>query len=280
MKTLAFKRKTLDLSQPQVMGILNTTPDSFSDGGRYQQLQAAIEQGLAMVKAGATLLDIGGESTRPGAKDVGVDEELDRVIPVIRGIRQFDSNTLISVDTSKPEVMLAAVEAGADMINDVYALRREGALQAAAECQVPVCLMHMQGEPRTMQANPSYDDLITDINAFFEERILACLEAGIAKELLLLDPGLGFGKSLVHNYQIMNQLKRFSKFELPLLVGASRKSMIGTLLNKPVQQRVAGSVSAALYAAVNGAQILRVHDVAQTCDALAVWTACENPIIT
>ncbi|WP_095504539.1 dihydropteroate synthase [Paraferrimonas sedimenticola] len=278
MKTsLDCDRGSLDLTQVQVMGILNTTPDSFSDGGQFNHLQNAVEQALAMVEQGASIIDIGGESTRPGAAEVSVKDELERVVPVISAIRQYDTSTLISVDTSKPEVMTAAIEAGGDIINDVYALRREGALRAAAATGAPVCLMHMQGQPRTMQSAPHYTDLIGDISDFFEKRIIACLEAGIPKEKLVLDPGFGFGKTLAHNYQLMAELQKLSKFGLPLLVGASRKSMIGNLLDRPVSQRLAGSLAAALFALERGASILRVHDVQATVDAVKVWQACRHP---
>jgi dihydropteroate synthase len=255
------------------MGILNVTPDSFSDGGRFTRLDAALRQAERMAAEGAAILDVGGESTRPGAEAVSVQQELDRVMPLIE--RLHDELSLpLSIDTSKPEVMRAAVAAGAGLINDVYALRREGALQAAAELAVPVCLMHMQGEPRAMQHNPSYQDLITEVADFFAERIDACLQAGIRREQLLLDPGFGFGKTLAHNLQLLAHLAEFKGLGLPLLVGISRKSMIGALLdNAPVDQRLYGSLAAAVLAAERGADILRVHDVRATVDALKIVAA-------
>ncbi|MBF0256562.1 MAG: dihydropteroate synthase [Gammaproteobacteria bacterium] len=255
------------------MGILNVTPDSFSDGGRFTRLDAALRQAERLAAEGAAILDIGGESTRPGAQAVALEEELDRVIPLIERLHA-ELPLPISIDTSKPEVMRAAVAAGAGLINDVYALRREGALQAAAELGVPVCLMHMQGEPRVMQHNPSYTDLLAEVAAFFDERIGACVQAGIRREQLLLDPGFGFGKTLEHNLQLLAHLAEFQRFDLPLLVGISRKSMIGALLdNAPVDQRLYGSLAAAVLAAERGASIIRVHDVGPTVEALKVVVA-------
>ncbi|QFY88254.1 dihydropteroate synthase [Magnetovirga frankeli] len=255
------------------MGILNVTPDSFSDGGRFNDRDAALRQAERLAAEGAAIIDIGGESTRPGAKAVSVQQELDRVMPLIE--RLHDELSLpLSIDTSKPEVMRAAVAAGAGLINDVYALRREGALQAAAELAVPVCLMHMQGEPRLMQHNPSYADVVAEVADFFAERIGACEQAGIRRDRLLLDPGFGFGKTLQHNLQLLARLARFNALGLPLLVGISRKSMIGALLDKaPVDQRLYGSLAAAVLAAERGASILRVHDVKATVDALKVVAA-------
>ena len=264
--------KPLNLDKPVVMGVLNVTPDSFSDGGRYQLLEQAILQTQKMLEEGAAIIDIGGESTRPNASTVSVDEELDRVIPVIEAIQQrFD--TIISIDTSKPEIMTAAVNAGAGMINDVMALRNDGAIQAAAAAQVPVCLMHMQGEPRSMQHAPVYDDVVKDIISFFETRIHACQDAGISIENLLIDPGFGFGKTLQHNLCLMRHLDAFLAFHLPLLVGVSRKSMLGAILNKDVDQRLAGSIALQSLALFQGASIIRAHDVAEAVDACKVCYA-------
>jgi len=265
----------LDLSTPQVMGILNTTPDSFSDGGSYTQLESALAQVERMIVDGASIIDIGGESTRPGAEDVSEEDELARVIPVLIAIKQrFD--VLVSIDTSKAAVMIAAIAAGADMINDVAALQNQGCLAAVAQSDVPVCLMHMQGLPRTMQNNPSYDHVINDIVAFFQQRIEACVSAGIARERIILDPGFGFGKTLEQNFHLLANLSKFSQLKLPLLIGISRKSMIGNLLNRDVKQRLAGSLSAAIIAAQQGANIIRVHDVEATVDALTVLQAVTD----
>ena len=269
--------KVLDLSQTHIMGILNLTPDSFSDGGSYQQLDSAVISALAMLENGATIIDIGGESTRPGAPDVALEEELSRVIPVIKAIRE-KSDCIISIDTSKAEVMRQAVHAGADIINDVRALQEPNALVTAAELGVPVCLMHMQGQPRTMQANPQYRDLINDIKEFFVERIAECEKAGIARDKIILDPGFGFGKTLAHNYQILKYIDEFKIMGCEVLAGLSRKSMIGNLLGRDVDQRLAGSVAGALIAAQKGAKIIRVHDVTETADAINVWRACEQGI--
>lgn len=257
----------------QVMGILNVTPDSFSDGGQFHQQDAALWRVEQMLQEGANIIDVGGESTRPGAIAVSVTQELERVVPVVEGIcARFD--VLVSVDTSKPEVMAAAVAAGAGMINDVRALREPGALAVCAGLSVPVCLMHMQGEPRTMQQQPHYFDVVQEIRQFFVERIAVCEQAGIARERLLLDPGFGFGKSLQHNLELLRRLDAFTEFGLPLLVGMSRKSMIGAVLdNRPVDGRLHGSVAAAVLAAVQGASIIRVHDVRATVDALRLVRA-------
>lgn len=268
--------RPLDLSRPRVMGILNTTPDSFSDGGRYRQASTALEHGLAMVEAGADIIDVGGESTRPGADPVGVQEELDRVIPVIEALARSVA-VPISVDTSKPEVMREAVRAGAGLINDVRALRGEEALEAAAACEVPVCLMHMQGEPRTMQAQPGYRDVVGEVRSFLAQRIAACEAAGIQRERILVDPGFGFGKNLEHNYSLLRHLPDFARLGAPLLVGMSRKRMIGAVLDDaPTEERLYGSVAAATLAAWLGAAIVRVHDVAPTADALRVCAAVRT----
>lgn len=269
--------KVLDLSQTHIMGILNLTPDSFSDGGSYQQIDSAVISALAMLENGATIIDIGGESTRPGAPDVALEEELARVIPVIEAIRK-KSDCLISIDTSKAEVMRQAVNAGADIINDVRALQEPNALATTAELGVPVCLMHMQGQPRTMQSNPHYDDVINDIKQFFVERIAACEAAGISRDKIILDPGFGFGKTLAHNYHILKYIDEFKIMGCEVLAGLSRKSMIGNLLGRDVDQRLAGSVAGALIAAQKGAKIIRVHDVTETADALNIWRACEQGI--
>lgn len=254
------------------MGILNITPDSFSDGGRFLGRDAAIEQALRMVDEGAAIIDIGGESTRPGSEGVSGDEELRRVVPVVEALAP-ELPVPISVDTSKPEVMRAAVAAGAGMINDVYALRQTGALEAAAALDVPVCLMHMLGEPRTMQVNPHYDDVVSDVASFLALQVERCVDAGIARESLLLDPGFGFGKTLEHNLTLLRQLDRLQGLELPLLVGMSRKSMIGAVLDAAVEERLYGSVAVATLAAWLGAKIIRAHDVKATVDAMRMVAA-------
>jgi dihydropteroate synthase len=257
------------------MGILNVTPDSFSDGGRFVKPDEAIAQALRMVEEGAAIIDIGGESTRPGAAEVSLEEELGRVVPLIEALAP-ELPVPISVDTSKPEVMLASAAAGAGMINDVYALRRDGALKAAAQTGLPVCLMHMQGEPRTMQAEPHYEDVVAEVGAFLAERMAACEAAGIEREKLLLDPGFGFGKSLEHNLSLLKHLKTFHQLGAPLLVGMSRKSMIGLVLDAPLEQRLHGSVAVATLAAQAGAQIIRVHDVKPSADALKMVAAVNS----
>lgn len=263
----------LDFNQIQVMGILNVTPDSFSDGGKYTGLDTALYHAEAMIKAGASIIDVGGESTRPNAPDVSLDEEFDRVIPVVEALKtEFD--TFVSVDTSKAKLMQAAIQLGADMINDVRALQEEGALQVCADADVPICLMHMQGQPSSMQNQPQYDDIMGDIQQFFKTRIAACEAVGIERNRLLLDPGFGFGKTLAHNVQLLSQLEHFMSFDLPLLVGISRKSMLGALLNDaPVDQRVYASVAAAVIAAMKGATVIRVHDVKATNDAIQIVRA-------
>lgn len=268
----AMRRANLE-SFPLVMGVVNVTPDSFSDGGRFADSASAIGHALHLRTLGADILDVGGESTRPGAQPVSEADELARVIPVIEGIRA-QSDAMISVDTSKPAVMRAAAEAGANMINDVCALQAPGAMSVAAELGVPVCLMHMQGEPRTMQQAPRYKDAVEDILAFFQARIQACEKAGIEREQLVLDPGFGFGKSLAHNLELLAGLDRFATLGLPVLAGLSRKSMLGAITGRErPDQRLAASVAAALLAAERGAAIVRVHDVAETVDALKVRQA-------
>ncbi|MDE2196197.1 MAG: dihydropteroate synthase [Gammaproteobacteria bacterium] len=257
------------------MGVLNRTPDSFSDAGQFTDFDAARRHAHAMVQQGAAIIDIGGESTRPGAEPVSVQEEIERVVPLIARLAG-EVDAPISVDTSKPDVMRAAVRAGAVMINDVYALRQAGALQAAHDCRVPVCLMHMQGEPRSMQQNPHYQDVVNEVRQFLAGRVRACIAAGIQSEQILIDPGFGFGKTLDHNLQLLRQLHEFTMLGQPLLVGLSRKSMIGTLLGKvPVAERLQGSVAAAVVAVLRGAQLIRCHDVAPTVAALRVAAAAR-----
>lgn len=261
------------LDRARVMGIVNVTPDSFSDGGQHDTLEAAVAQGLRLAAEGADILDIGGESTRPGAADVSVEEELRRTIPVITRLAK-ETSLPISIDTSKPEVMRAAVDAGAGMINDVYGLRREGALEAAAALGVPVVLMHMKGEPRSMQDAPDYDDVVGEVHRFLAERIFAAEMAGILKKHIVVDPGFGFGKNASHNLALLAQLDRLGEWGVPVLAGLSRKRSIGELTGRDVPaERVHGSVAAHLIAAQRGAKLLRVHDVAATVDALKVWEA-------
>lgn len=265
----------LDLSRPKVMGILNVTPDSFSDGGDFISPELAVSHAEQMLLDGADIIDVGGESTRPGAGAVSEQEELDRVIPLIEAITKRLS-ALISIDTSKPVVMCEAVAAGAGLINDVMALQEPGAITAARDAGVPVCLMHMQGRPRTMQKDPFYDDVVSDISKFFEQRVAACVTAGISRERIILDPGFGFGKTLEHNLRLLECLDRFVKMGLPMLVGISRKSMIGTILNgAPADERLYGSLAAAVLALERGASIIRVHDVKPTVDALKVVNAVK-----
>ena len=266
-----------DLNLPQVMGVVNVTPDSFSDGGTLYandalSVAAAVDRAAIMVQEGASIIDIGGESTRPGADAVSVDEELSRVVPVIEALRERFS-VAVSIDTSTPQVITAAAQAGAGLINDVRALQRDGALQAAADTGLPICLMHIQGEPKTMQQEPHYDDLLGEISGYFEERIQACRAVGIAREKLILDPGFGFGKTLQHNLQLLQSMPRLQKFNLPVLVGMSRKSMIGNVLNKPVDERVYGGLAVAVMALERGATIVRTHDVGATVDALKMTQA-------
>ncbi|MGC1097170.1 dihydropteroate synthase [Pantoea agglomerans] len=265
----------LDLSFPHVMGILNVTPDSFSDGGKHNALVNALTHTNEMVNAGATIIDVGGESTRPGADEVSVEEELERVIPVIDAIAQrFE--VWISVDTSKADVIREAARVGAHIINDVRSLSEPGALEAAAVTGLPVCLMHMQGEPRTMQQAPVYENILSEVDTYFAQQIARCEAAGIKKERLILDPGFGFGKNLSHNYELLAHLGDFHHFGLPLLVGMSRKSMIGQLLNVGPSQRLTGSLSCAVIAAMQGAQIIRAHDVKETAEAMRVVEATRR----
>ncbi len=269
--------RLLDLTRPRVMGILNLTPDSFSDGGRFVSIDTALDHARRMVREGADIIDLGGESTRPGAGEVSAAEEIERVVPVIERLAA-ELPVPLSVDTSKPEVMRAAVAAGAGMINDVRALRAPGALTAAARLGVPVCLMHMQGEPRTMQAAPQYADVVAEVSAFLVARGQDCVEAGIPRSRLVLDPGFGFGKTLAHNLELLRRLAELAALRLPLLVGISRKSMIGALLGgAPVDGRLFGSLAGALVAMQRGARILRVHDVGPTVEALRVAWAAMGP---
>ena len=276
IQTLRCADKLLQLDRPLVMGIVNITPDSFSDGGRFFDSGSALGHALKLVEEGADILDIGGESTRPGAAEVSVQEELDRVIPVIEAL-VAEVPVPISIDTSKPEVMSEALSNGAGFLNDVRAFQEVGALEVAAASDVPVCLMHMKGAPRTMQDDPHYDDVIGEVEDFFRKRIAACEQAGISRERILLDPGFGFGKSLEHNIRLLGELERFQVLGYPLLVGVSRKRMIGMLLGDvPPDQRLYGSVSAAVVAAMKGAAIIRVHDVRPTVEALKIVTAIQR----
>ncbi len=267
--------RTLDLSQPVVMGVLNVTPDSFSDGGRFFSVGAAVEHGLRLADEGAALIDVGGESTRPGADPVDTQEELRRVIPVIERLRAA-STAIISVDTSKAEVMRAASAAGAAFINDVRALREPAALEAAAASRCAVCLMHMQDEPRTMQRAPSYMDVVGEVRAFLAGRVAECIAGGLGPERLAVDPGFGFGKTLEHNLALLRHLGQLAADGRPVLVGLSRKSMVGTLTGRSAGERVYGSVALAVIAALNGARIIRAHDVAATVEALKVAAAVQE----
>ena len=271
---LKSNHKQLSLNSPQVMGILNVTPDSFSDGGAFNNIADALLRAEKMIETDVAIIDIGGESTRPGAAKVTLEEELARTIPVIKTIRQ-KHDVWISIDTSKAEVMRQALDAGADIINDVRALTEPGALEIAAQYDAPVCLMHMQGQPKTMQANPAYENLFSEVGQFLSQRVQACGEAGINPNRIILDPGFGFGKSLQHNYQLLDTLEQFHSFGFPLLVGMSRKSMLFNLLNKKPAETMAASISCATIAALKGAQIIRVHDFEETLDALKV-VQCLN----
>ena len=265
----------LDLRSPAVMGILNVTPDSFSDGGRFARRDAALAQARRMIGDGAAIIDVGGESTRPGANPASLDEELSRVIPVIEALRA-ESPVLISIDTNKPDVMRAATDAGADIINDVRALAEPGALAAAARTRAGICLMHMRGEPRTMQIEPHYDDVVTEVAAFLATRLEACRSAGIEADRLAIDPGFGFGKTLAHNLELLKHLGRFAEMGAVLAVGLSRKSMLARLTGRAVDDRTAGSVALAAIAVLNGARIVRAHDVAATLDAVRVAAAVRQ----
>ena len=264
--------RNLDLGAPVVMGVLNVTPDSFSDGGRFVERDAALSHARRMIEEGAAIIDIGGESTRPGAASASLDEELDRVVPVIEALRR-ESSAFISIDTSKPEVMRAACAAGADIINDVRALREPDALLAAARTRAGICLMHMKGEPRTMQAAPRYDDVVSEVSAFLAERFAACRTAGMESARITVDPGFGFGKRIVDNLALLKHLGQLRELGVPLAVGLSRKSMLAKITGRDVDDRVAGSIALAAIAVLNGARIVRAHDVAATVDAIRVAAA-------
>jgi dihydropteroate synthase len=267
--------RVLDLSRPVVMGVLNITPNSFSDGGRHSTLLGAVDHAREMAAAGAEIIDVGGESTRPGAEPVPLQQELDRVLPVIESLRR-ELDVLVSIDTMKPAVMTAAVAVGAGMVNDVLALQAPGALEAVAATRAAVCLMHMQGTPQTMQQDPRYDDVVKEVGDFLIGRADACRAAGIEADRIAFDPGFGFGKTLQHNLQLLRDLNQLAG-PYPLLVGLSRKSMLGKLLGRPVEQRLAGSLALATLAVANGARIVRSHDVAETRDAAQVaWAVSEG----
>lgn len=265
---------TLDLSRPKVMGIVNVTPDSFSDGGRYVSFSNAIAHAHQLIEDGADMLDIGGESTRPGAAEVNEQEELDRVLPVIEGLRGI--TVPISIDTWKPAVMRAAIKAGASMVNDVNALQADGAIQAVAATGVAVCLMHKQGTPQSMQVQPDYDDVIREVADFLTQRIAVAEAAGVGRERIVIDPGFGFGKSLAHNLTLLRELESFSVLGVPVLAGVSRKSMLGAITGREVNERLAASVAAAMLAVQRGAAIVRVHDVRETVDALKIMNAVNE----
>jgi dihydropteroate synthase len=261
--------------RPLVMGILNVTPDSFSDGGRYQALEFAVERAEQMIADGVDIIDIGGESTRPGSPSVPLDEELHRVMPAIYALRELGHP--LSIDTCKPEVMREAVIAGADMINDINGFRAPGAIDAVRDADCGLCVMHMQGTPQDMQAQPAYDDVVAEVIAFLRERVDALLGAGIARERITIDPGFGFGKSVEHNYALLRSMRRMEcELGLPVLAGVSRKSMIGAVTGRSIEGRLAGSLAGALAAVAQGARIVRVHDVAETVDALKVWQAATS----
>ncbi len=268
--------RALDLTRTAIMGVLNVTPDSFSDGGRFVVPDIALRHGERLAADGADIIDVGGESTRPGALPVDAQQELDRVIPIIEGLREV-AGVPISIDTSKPEVMRAAVAAGAGLINDVNALRAEGALEIAVSSEVPVCLMHMQGSPRTMQRSPVYGDVVKEVIAFLAERRAVCVRAGIVPQAVIVDPGFGFGKTVDHNLTLLRNLDAFSALEAPVLVGLSRKSLIGALLDIPLDERASASVALALIAVQKGAKIVRVHDVKTTRDAVRMMELVEPP---
>jgi dihydropteroate synthase len=275
MELILPRQRRLDLRRSRLMAILNVTPDSFSDGNQFSDEQACLHRVRALIAAGAEIIDIGGESTRPGAADVQLDDELQRVVPTIHAIRRTFPDIVISVDTSKAEVMRQAAQAGADIINDVRALQEPDALEVAVESQLPVCLMHMQGQPRSMQVQPQYHNVVTEVLHWLLARAEQCKMAGIASSQIVLDPGFGFGKNLNHNYQLLAAIPDFIASGYPVLAGMSRKSMIGQLLNRPVSERLAGSIACATIAAMQGAQIIRVHDVTETADALAIVAATK-----
>lgn len=264
----------LDLSKPRVMGIVNVTPDSFSDGGKFASTERAVTHALQLIEEGADILDVGGESTRPGAVPVTLDDELKRVIPVIEALAKVGKVPL-SIDTYKPEVMHAAIQAGASMVNDVRALQEKGALEVVAQSSVGVCLMHMQGMPQTMQQNPQYSNVIQEVKSFLESRLQACVDAGISHERIVLDPGFGFGKARAHNIALIQQLANLTELNQPLLVGLSRKSVLGQMTGSDVDSRLYASIAASVIASMNGAKILRVHDVGATVEALKVCIALQ-----
>jgi dihydropteroate synthase len=266
------RNRTIDLARPVVMGILNVTPDSFSDGGRYAGVDAALERAARIEAEGAAIIDVGGESTRPGAAAVEESVEIARVVPVIEGIAAV-SKIAVSIDTSKPKVMAAAVKAGACIVNDVYALRAPGARAWAAESAVGVCLMHMQGEPRTMQDDPRYQDVVAEVSEFLVREREECVRSGVARDAIALDPGLGFGKSLVHNLTLLKSLSRLAALDSPLLIGVSRKSFIGRVLGRPADDRLYGGLGLAALAVAEGARIIRTHDVGATRDAIGMVSA-------
>ena len=280
--TLQCGQRVLSLDTPQIMGVLNVTPDSFSDGGQLLSNEGLLhdrllERASQMVADGAAILDIGGESTRPGAAPVSSQEELDRVMGAVQLIAPR-LDVILSIDTSTPEVMREAAQAGAGLLNDVRAFSREGAMAAARATQLPVSLMHMSDEPDRMQEQTEYVDVVTDVKAFLAHRIAACREAGIAKDQMMIDPGFGFGKTVAQNYEMLRRLEEFASFDLPILVGVSRKSMIGAITGRPASERVVPSAVLAVMAAARGASVIRVHDVAETADALAVWQATEGEL--
>ena len=274
MRTLHAGSFRLSLARPLIMGIVNTTPDSFSDGGKLASVQAAIDHGLHLAQLGADILDIGGESTRPGAELVPIEEEKRRVIPVIQALAA--AGLVVSVDTRKPEVMQAALDVGAVIVNDVMALRAPGALEVVAASQAAICLMHMQGEPQTMQHTPEYGDVVKEVEQFLRERVAVCVAAGIGLERIVIDPGFGFGKTLAHNLALLKNLAALAVGEVPLMVGMSRKSMLGVLTGRAIDEREFAGVAAHVLALTQGARLLRVHDVAAMRDALAVWNAVEE----
>lgn len=274
MRFLSAGRFQLDLERPLVMGVVNVTPDSFSDGGKFFDSKTAVAHALRLAEEGADILDIGGESSRPGALPVSIPQELDRILPVLEGLKGLGKP--LSVDTRRPEVMQAALSAGASMVNDIEALQAPGAIEAVAKSQCAVCLMHMKGQPATMQQEPHYDDVLAEVLGFLVERMVACERAGIGRERIVVDPGFGFGKTLEHNLQLLRRLKAFAGLDLPVLAGWSRKSSLGKITGRPADERLAASLAAALLALQGGATILRVHDVKETRDVIAVWQAYQE----